>query len=324
MLARKVIHVRTLLTFLLAACFASSGTSLAQQAASVGAGSTPSKGDIFAQETLSFIAVDHEGQPVVGLQPEEIALKIDNEPRKIVSILRTNDQPRIIGVFFDTSANRRGDKVVSKEVQATADFLNLVWHKGDGGFVVAFNDQPVTLAKPTTDLRPIQAALQAIPKWDDQGGTAVYDALCSIGFGPQTASREKVFLVVTDFGDTSSHKSEDKMIEAMREEGVRVISILRPFQQLEDDPAGLIGLPHQKVMAKWAENAAEKAAEETGGDVFVVTNQKELDTAFQRLAGELQGAYRLTYEPLPSTGKPKKKLELTSTRRDVVLHYARN
>lgn len=324
MLARKVIHARAQLTFLLAACFASSGTSLARQAASVSSGSTPGNGEMLAQETLSFLAVDHEGQPVVGLQPEEIALKVDHEPRKIVSILPTSDRPRIIGVFFDTSSNRRGDKVVAMEVQATANFLSSVWHKGDGGFVVAFNDHPITLAKPTTDLRPIQAALQTIPKWDDQGGTAVYDALCSIGFGPQTADREKVFLVVTDFGDTSSHKSEDKMIQAMRVEGVRVFVIVRPFQALEDEQRPAYGLLNQQVAAKWAENAAEKTAEETGGDMFVVTNQKELDTAFRRFAGELQGSYRLNYESLPSSGKPPKKLELTSTRRDVVLHYPRN
>src|SRR5690348_15858135 len=104
MLARKVIHARAQLTFLLAAYFASSGTSLAQQPASVSSGSTPGNGDMLQQETLSFLALDHEGQPVVGVQPEEIALKVDYVPRKIVADLPISGRPRIIGVFFGTSS----------------------------------------------------------------------------------------------------------------------------------------------------------------------------------------------------------------------------
>jgi len=315
--------VRALVICLLAACLAFGETNRAQQTAPAAQGATPGKENPAGGETLSFSAVDHDGGPVVGLQAEDLALQIDNAPRKIVSLLPTNAQPRIIGVFFDVSADRRGDRVVGEEAEATANFLNSVWHRGDGGFVVVFSDGPLTLAKPTTDLQPIQAALQKIPRWDVQGGTAVYDALCSIRFGPKVGGREKVFVVVTNFEDTSSHNSLEKMIQTMREEGVRVVVVLRPWEPAEDDQHPAFGLRQEKVMQHFAEHAAEKAAKETGGSVFVVTSQKELDAAFQRLAGELQGAYRLTYEPLPSTEKPKK-LELTTTRRDVVLHYAKN
>jgi hypothetical protein len=121
-----------------------------------------------------------------------------------------------------------------------------------------------------------------------------------------------VFVVVSDFEDNSSHISKGKTIQTMQEEGVRIVVLLR----------ALGGRPRPETALR-DKASAKELAEKTGGDVFVVTNQMELDAAFHRLAGELQGSYRLTYEPLSSGGKPKK-LELITTRRDADLFYTKN
>jgi VWFA-related protein len=304
--------VRARLICLLAACLALAEPNLVQQTTPAAPASTPGKEDANRNATLSFLAVDHDGHPVAHLQAAELSLRIDNEPGKILSLTPTNDGPRTIGIFFDVSGSRRFDEVIVKEVQATAKFLQSIWHAGDMGFVVVFDDSPYALAKPTLDLQQIQAALQTVPMEVSRGATALYDALCSIRFGPQTRDGERVFVVVSDFEDNSSHISKGKTIQTMQEEGVRIVVLLR----------ALGGRPRPETALR-DKASAKELAEKTGGDVFVVTNQMELDAAFHRLAGELQGSYRLTYEPLSSGGKPKK-LELITTRRDADLFYTKN
>jgi VWFA-related protein len=304
--------VRALPICLLAACLALAEPILAQHTTPAAPISTPGKEDANRNPTLSFLAVDRDGYPVAHLQAAELSLRIDNEPRKILSLTPTNDGPRTIGIFFDVSGSSRFDNVIVKEVQGTAKFLQSIWHAGDIGFVVAFDDFPYALAKPTLDLQQIQAALQTVPSEVSHGGTALYDALCSIRIGAQTGDRETVFVVLSDFEDNSSHISKEKTIQTMQEENVRIVVLLR----------ALGGHPRLETALRDKEKAKE-LAEKTGGDVFVMTNQIEQDAAFHRLAGELQGSYRLAYEPLLSGGKPRK-LELITTRRDVDLLYAKN
>jgi len=296
---------------LLAAYLLVAGTGIAQQADQATQVSTPGSGETVGTPRLRFLAVGHNGNPIDGLRADEFSLRIDNEPRKIVSLAPVNDEPRTIGLFFDISGSRRFDKVLSKEVQATSKFLESVWRPADGGFVIAFNDRPYTLAKPTTNLREVEAALQTIPTESYRGSTALNDALCSIRFGPQSLDREKVFVVVSDFEDNSSRKSKEEMIRAMQADGVRIFVLLRPLESETHRET----LPRDKKIGK-------EVAEKTGGDVFVVTSQMELDAAFQRLTSEVRGVYRLIYEPSPSTSNAKK-LELKTTRPDVDLLYAK-
>jgi len=272
----------------------------------------PAKQDADRNARLSFLAVDHEGNPAAHLQAAELSLQIDNEPRKILSLTPTNDGPRTIGLFFDKSGSSRYDEIIISEVQSTAKFLQSVWHGGDMGFVYVFDDSPYALANPTLDLQQIQAALKAVPQEISHGATAIDDALCSIRFNPETGDRERVYLVVSDFDDNYGHISRGKTIQILQEEGVRVVILLR----------ALGGHPRGKTILR-DEARAKELAEKTGGDVLAGTNQIELDAAFHRLAGELQGSYRVTYEPLSSGGKPKK-IDLTTTRRDVDLLYPKN
>jgi VWFA-related protein len=304
--------VRALSACFLAAYLGLAGTSLARQTVPSAPASTRAEEDTGRNATLSFLAVGHDGHPVVGLQAAQLSLRINHQPRRILSLTSTNDDPRTIGVFFDISASSRFDKAIAKEAQGTANFLGSIWHAGDTGFVVVFNAQPYPLEDAGPNLLRIQAALLGVPREFPGGGTALYDALCSIRLGPQTRGREKVFVVASDFEDNESHISQEKTIRTMQEEGVRIVVLQRVSDEVE----------HPKTALRAAENAKE-VAEKTGGDFFVVKNQTDLDAAFQRLAAEFQGSYRLTYEPLPSEGKSEKQ-ELETTRRDVDLLYPRN
>jgi VWFA-related protein len=311
-MARSANSMRALAACLLAAGLALAETNLAQRAAPASPASTSGNEAASGKATLLFLAVGHDGHPVTSLRAAELSLRIDDEPQKILSLAPANSEPRTIGIFFDTSGSRHSDKLIVNEAQATATFLQFIWHAGDDGFVVAFNRAPYALAEPTPDLQKIRSALQAVPSEIDSGGTALFDALCSVRFRPQTEDREKVFVMVSDFEDNESHISEEKTIRTMHDDGIRIFVLLRPLDANRHPETAL----HDKARAK-------EVAGQTGGDVFVVTNQTDLDAAFQRLGNELQGSYRLIYEPVPSAGTPKKQ-ELKTTRPDLDLLYATN
>jgi VWFA-related protein len=256
------------------------------------------------------LAVDRHGDPIGDLRAEEILLFVDKESRKIVTLSPTNAEQRAIGLFFDISGSRRSDSLIPQEVEAAGKFLESVWRPGDVAFAIAFGEVPVVLAQPTTDLRRVQQALQDIPRATYRGSTALYDALCSVHVSEQQTERgERLFVVVGDFEDNTSRKSRDNLIQIMHEERTRVFPLLRIEEQ------------HSRG-GKVARNIARKVAETTGGDLLEVTNEKDLDAAFRRLAGELQGAYLLTYETSPQEGKHTN-YQIQTTRRDVTLLFPR-
>jgi hypothetical protein len=128
----------------------------------------------------------------------------------------------------------------------------------------------------------------------------------------QTGRGEKLFIVVGDFEDNSSRKSEQKMMETIRREGVRIFPLLR----LEVNDRRVSDVRRLTKIAK-------DVAGESGGDVLTVSTEKDLDNVFRRLTNELQGAYRLTYEPSPEDSKPKDQ-QVQTTRRNAVLLFQKN
>ncbi|MGC1484461.1 MAG: VWA domain-containing protein, partial [Candidatus Acidiferrum sp.] len=293
MTKRTFFHLSLFLTSVLAVSAALQKSATAQAPAPAVAPSSSTAADTSTPTTLRFLAVDRGGNPVTDLQAQDLSVTVNGKPRKVVSLTSAVSAPVGIGLFFDISGSRREDQLISKEVQTTSKFLESIWHPDDVAFVIAFGEIPVTLANPTSDLQQIESALQKIPDATYRGSTAVYDALCSVHISPQQIARgENLFIVVSDFQDNSSHISADKMIQMLQGEKIRIFPLLR----LEEDERRVNNTRHLGKIAR-------KIAEKTGGDVLVVSSEKDLDNVLHRLHGELQGAYLLTYEPLPQEGK---------------------
>lgn len=258
-----------------------------------------------------MLAVNEQNEPITDLKTEDLRLRINGEERKVFSVSSAGAAPKTIGLFFDVSGSRRRDPLVASELAATANFLKSVWHEHDVGFVISFADQAYTETSPTDDLSQLIAGLHKIPAVLGRGSTAIYDALCSIHIPPSPAGRgETLNIVVSDFGDNASRRTEQEMIERMQSEGVRVFPLL--IQGALDKPREL----------SEAKKAAGRAAEKTGGDVLLVQKEKDLSPAFSRLSNELQAAYRLDYEPLPA-GTNRKKVQIETTRKNVRLFFVK-
>ncbi|MGB2653718.1 MAG: hypothetical protein WAN62_08050, partial [Candidatus Acidiferrum sp.] len=309
-----IFRLNLVLTCLLATWTSPKEALFARDALQAAPVTSPTTSDQGEAATVRFLAVDHNGDSVTDLRADELSVSVNKQSRRIVSLSQAASEPITIGLFFDISGSRRSDELIPQEIQSASRFLHSIWRPDDIGFVIAFGEIPVTLAKPTNDLQPIESALQKIHGATYRGSTALYDALCSVRItGARAAHSEKLFLVVGDFEDNSSRVSEDKMIEMVRGEDIRIFPFLR-FEE-ENDPRMI----HERRIIKIAQRAARK----TGGDVLNVWVEKDLDKVFLRLTSELRGAYLVTYQPPPPEGKAKQP-QIQTSRPNVKLLFPHN
>jgi VWFA-related protein len=256
------------------------------------------------RSSVRLLASDRSGQPVTDLRPEEVRVTWSKQERKVLSLTPIKDLPRAVGLFFDASGSRRSDKLLPKEVDGVLAFLDSVWRSEDTGLVIEFAERAVASARPTHDLQAIGVALQG---YKDEaasfrGSTALYDALCSVRAPrPSATIGEKLFVVVSDFGDNSSRQSAEMTIEALKKEGVRIFPLL-----IETDPN-----PRPREIER-SRKVAKQFAAETGGEVFRIEKEKDLSLAFEQLKSDLRGTYRLTFDSVPDS--KEKRLEVASTR----------
>ena len=146
--------------------------------------------------------MDKTGQPVTDLKADDLRIRVNKLERKVLSVSPAADAPKTVGIFFDDSGSRRSDTLLEREVQLTSDFLQSVWHRGDVGFLVVFNDRPTIIVKPTNDVRELV-----------QG-----DALASVTIsGGQIGRGEKLYVVVSDFEDNASRRTRESMIKTVNE-----------------------------------------------------------------------------------------------------------
>ena len=310
----RTVHLSNgILVCLFTICLGHLKATPAQEPTLVAAGQSSTAPDTSEAAILRLLVTDRDGNPITDLRPEDLSLRIGGQPRKIVSLSLAAAEPLRIGIFFDISGSRKSDKLIPQEVEATSKFLESIWRGDALGFVIAFKQIPFTIAQPTRDPRQIESALLKIPRATYYGSTSLYDALCSVHVTGQLSERgEKFFLVVGDFDDNSSHKSADETIQILRDEGIRVFPLLR----MENDVYSSRSRHHAKEIA-------EKFAKKTGGDILVVSNQRNLDNAFLRITSELRSAYRLTYELLPNEGELKD-LQIKTSRPNVEFFFPRD
>jgi VWFA-related protein len=268
---------------------------------------------------LDLIALDKGGRPVADLKPEELRLVENNVEQKIQSLSPAAREPLTIGLFFDISGSRRADMFVRDETRLASEFLHSIWHEGDTGFVLAFNDEMHALVPPTNKLEAIDIGLREVPGTRRWSSTALYDALCKITPKTLTAiSGRKLYVVFSDFEDNSSRNNSERALDVTREGGVAIFPVI-----LSEGFGG----GHSKKQEKQSRERAHRFAEETGGEVLVPESQQQLALIFQRLTADLQSAYRISYLPTsPSsqgTGKRGKR-KLQTTRAGVTLLYPKS
>jgi VWFA-related protein len=235
---------------------------------------------------------------ISDLKQDDFKILEDGVEQKVAFFSKELDLPITLGMLVDTSGSMT--RMLPAEQDAAARFLHEVMRKKDEAMVISFDLDVNLLADFTQDTTVLERAIRRTVinsagggtsinsgpiSQPNLGGTHLYDAVY-LACHDQLVSEagRKAIILLTDAVDEGSQLTVKDAIEAAQRTDA-VIHVL-----LLSDPAfGGFGNPGPSV--------ARKMADETGGRVIDVHNEKTLEKAFDEISSELRSQYVLGYYP---------------------------
>jgi VWFA-related protein len=261
---------------------------------------TQSQQPLQVQTTLVnvFATVRGKGHEIVSdLAQTDFKVFEDGQEQKISFFSKEVNMPITLGLLIDTSGSM--ERVIGAEQDTASRFLREVMRKKDEAMVITFDFDVDLLADFTQDTNVLERAIRrasvnsvggggvvtpgTIPQGNNAGGTDLYDAIylaCHDELA--TEAGRKAVIVMSDMEDTGSKLRLQDAVEAcQRADGV--IHVL-----LISDPGATFGV---------GPGVARKVADDTGGRVINVHNEKTLEKAFDEISEELRLQYVIGYYP---------------------------
>jgi tight adherence protein B len=202
------------------------------------------------------------------LTADDFAVLIEDArlPLDVYALVR---DPMEIVVALDTSGSMRGDPLV-KAIDGARGFIAGLPDTVRFG-LVAFGDTPTLVAPVGTGREEIDAQLDSL---EATGETALYDAVvaAAAAFDPESDAR-KVIVVLSDGADTISEATLTDALKAVAGAGIDVRAVA--LQTSETDHSALGRL--------------------SGGSVVTAESTADLAGAYQEVALELTGRFRLSF-----------------------------
>ena len=220
----------------------------------------------------------------------------DGVEQKVEFFNKELNLPLTMGILVDTSGSMAN--MLPAEQEAATSFLEHVMIKGDLAAIISFDKDSDLLTDFTGSVSELERGLnrarinEAYPRSTpgtvpdrNPRGTVFYEAI-------YLAAREKLatevgrkaIIALTDAVDEGSRIKRDEAIEAAQ----RVDAVVHVL---------LIADPHSYWYQGSGAGVAQKIADETGGRMIEVRNEKNLAKAFQQLIEELRSQYVLGYYP---------------------------
>jgi VWFA-related protein len=259
--------------------------------------------DVDLVNILYSVKAKKGGALIPNLEQNDFTVFEDGKEQKIQHFTRETDLPITLGLLIDISASQ--ENLVDIERQAASSFFSSVIRKKDEAFVISFGKEtqllqdltnsPRQLSGSLSDLRPdgqMPSMVNSgpIPQSGTPKGTLLYDAV-------YLASNEKLkgevgrkaLILITDGEDQGSNYDRRAAIEAAQKADAIIFSIYyvdRAFYAR-----------HGMMFGMGGEGELRKMSEETGGQVFTVTNKHPLNEVFKEIQDELRNQYSLAYSP---------------------------
>jgi VWFA-related protein len=230
---------------------------------------------------------DKKGDLVPNLTKDDFRVYEDGRPQQIALFSDRVAGPLTVGLLLDTSRSER--KLLSDEQDMASRFVHEVLGGGDMAAIIGF-DSEVTLL---TDLTENPSILEhAIHKTEIQppqkdASTAFYDAIYLACHELRDQAGRKILLIVSDAEDSGSHVTMREAIEAVQRAN-SVIYVLRIA-----DPQFSTGYG----FGSRGDIVAQIIARETGGRMFDIRTQENLDNALRQISIELRSQYMVGYYP---------------------------
>jgi VWFA-related protein len=234
---------------------------------------------------------DKKNALIANLEQKDFQVLEDGKPRVIRYFAREADQPLTIGMLVDVSGSLAS--MIPVERRAGAQFFDKVLRDKDMAFVISFGKEAELLQDTTGSARLLQRGLNDLrPNSGFQGptpgtlpttsaGTVLYDAiyLAAEDRLKQEAGR-KVIILITDGADNGSKTSRSTAIEAAQKADAIVYSIYYHDPEYFSDPGVL-----------------KRISDETGGRMYEVGRDTNLDKIFAQIEEELRTQYSISFEP---------------------------
>lgn len=222
--------------------------------------------------------VDKQGQPVTGLTADDFRILENGKPQAVKFFAAGAPEgapPLHLGLLLDTSGSMAGD--IKDSRSAAVKFVNTLDHAAD-----------VTLVDFDTQVRVARFGPNDYPRLVERirgrkpdGWTALYDAIGVYLNGAQTQDGQKVLVLYTDGGDTTSSLTFHDMLDLCKASDVTVYAI------------GY--LEHQGSGRQAQRMELERVAATTGGQAYFPGIARDLDGVFERIGKELAARYSLGY-----------------------------
>lgn len=271
-----VLHMNTILFFLLAAAFLQPPQTQAFPA--------PSQAD----EELTWVSCSvrtKQGEIARGLGADDFEIQVQGKRQEVVSVVEDKgdpSEPLMITLLVDNSGSVRAMEGLFQAESAEAlEFLRRTLRPQDRVAVVSYNDEVNLVQDFTGDLLSVERAFASMRLG---GGTKLFDAI-AVSAEELLSKRagRRLIVVLSDGSDsTSTYKTADAVLTAQRN-GVLVFGPIIPFV---DPESGSRDLRPQLL----------EIAEKTGG--FAEKSRLDADAlrqALSRIREEILHRYRLGY-----------------------------
>jgi VWFA-related protein len=266
------------------------------------------KVDVNLVNVLYSVKAKKGGALIPNLEKSDFTILEDGKEQKIQNFTRETNLPITLGLLIDVSLSQ--ENLVDVERQAASSFFENVIRKKDEAFVISFGKdiqllQDMTgssrqLSSSMNDLRPdaeparmgrnIPVNTGPVPQSGSAKGTLLYDAIYLASNEKLTGEvGRKALILITDGDDQGSTYDRRAAIQAAQKADAIIFSIYyvdRSFYMRGGFSFGGSG-----------EGELRKMSDETGGQVFTVSNKHPLSEVFKEIQDELRNQYSIAYAP---------------------------
>ncbi|MCZ6600945.1 MAG: VWA domain-containing protein, partial [Acidobacteria bacterium] len=257
-----------------------------------------------AKRSVLVTVLDREDEPILDLEPEEFALRVDGKP-EILLEAAPDQRPLAVELQLDISGSILPYLALVK--RAAERFVNQL-DQGDGTEVSLFAGSTLAISPFSHDHEMTRSAILGVQVDPLKGltvlnfgqvmatefngvGSRVYDAMAYSVETINVQPGQRSIVVFTDAFDTGSRISPTQIFDVIRRSNLRIDAV-----RFGKRGAG------EWVSGARQINILRKTVHETGGQEWRIKKPEQIVPMFQRLARQLKARYRLVFVADPKTG----------------------
>lgn len=267
--------------------------SLAALLAALSFNQAPSPAERPELRTVVVAFSNEKGQPVEGLELEELAL-LENGVARDIAELKRDDRPLSVALLVDSS-EALGSAYRLNVVDAVLRFLNRL-PSGTRYTLWTTGDRPTRLVELTDDK---SLAAPALRRTYPTGGNTMLDALVEATRELRGREGERsAVVVVSGSGIEFSNRPRERVVEEAKGDGLVFLVV-----QVDEAPAPFESRQNYDYVFG-------RLTQESGGLREIVLTSMGVETALRKLAADLSGRYRLRYATLPELKERRLEVEV--------------